>query len=294
MTILLRPAMPEDLQTLTEIWIRAEELPDDISVGVPTVLPHISANGILVVAEVDGAIVGFGSSFTRSNVRYMGQLFIEPSHQSGGVGRALMEAVMPDDGAELTTVASPDRRAVSLYTRHGMFPLWPVYGMAAGRDAIRSYPGSDVDLLPADLSDPELIRMDAAVGGRRRPEDLEYLVANRGGVPYWFMRDGEAVGYCFLQIMSEGADELDDAETVRVGPVGVLEAADMTDCIRAAVSAAFGFGSKVHVLTPGPGDAFRTLLDAGFRVTFSDTFMSARRPPFVDALRYIPGSGGMY
>lgn len=292
--MILRPALPEDLQTLTEIWIRAEALPDDVSVGVPTILPHMSSTGMLVVAEVDGVVAGFGSSFTRSNVRFMGQLFIDPLHQSAGVGAALMRAVMPLDGAELTTIASPDRRAVSLYTRHGLFPLWPVYGVHADAGKLRGIAGSGVELIPADGNDPTLVELDTAIGGRHRPEDLEYLIAKRGGAPYWFKRGGEMIGYCFLQVMREGADELDDAETVRIGPVGVRDAADMTDCIRAAVAGALGFGSKVNVLAPGPGDAFRALLDAGFQVSFSDTFMSARRPPFVDALRYIPGSGGMY
>src|SRR5690606_8977316 len=118
------------------------------AVSVPTVLPHMSATGMLVVAEVGGRIVGFGSSFTRSNVRFMGQLFIDPLHQSGGVGAALMRAVMPVDGAELTTIASPDRRAVALYARHGMFPLWPVYGMAAERGTLRGIGDSGVDMIP--------------------------------------------------------------------------------------------------------------------------------------------------
>lgn len=291
MTICLRPAVQEDLPLLTRIWLRAEQIPDEVSLRVPTVLLHMSTTGMLVVAEVNGMLAGFGSSFIRSNVRFMGQLFIDPGEQSAGVGRALMEAVMPHDGAELSTVASPDRRAVSLYTRHGMFPLWPVYGLSAEKATIRSVPDSDVVVVPGG---PEVVQLDAEIGGRHRPEDLDYLTTSRGGMPLRFERDGRTIGYGYLQVMRESADELDDLETVRIGPLGVHEASDMTDCIRAAMRAALELGSKVSVLTPGPGDAFRELLDLGFQIRFGDTFMSANRPPFVDALRYIPGTGGMY
>lgn len=294
MTLTIRPALPEDLPTITAVWMRAEKMPDDVSPGVPTVLPHILATGMMVVAEENGTIVGFGSSFTRSNVRFMGQLFIDPGSQSGGVGRALMEAVMPHDGAELATIASPDRRAVSLYTRHGMFPLWPVYGLKADVANLRAMPASPVRMVQADRNDPALVRMDAEIGGRHRPEDLDYLFDDRGGVPFWMERDGARIGYCILQVLSNSADGYEDEGSVRIGPLGVHNAVDMTDCIRAAVTTALDYGTSIDVLAPGPGDAFRILLDAGLQIRFVDTFMSSNRPPFVDALRMVPGSGGTY
>src|SRR5947209_17127642 len=54
---------------------------------------HIARTGTSVVVEKDGAVVGFGASFTRGDDWYLSSLFVAPRVQGRGVGAALLDAV---------------------------------------------------------------------------------------------------------------------------------------------------------------------------------------------------------
>lgn len=80
----------------------------------------------LVVAEVDGAIVGFahaGSPLGAHPVRglQLYTLYVLPAHHGSGVGQALLDAVLGDEAAELW-VARDNPRALGFYRRNGFGP----------------------------------------------------------------------------------------------------------------------------------------------------------------------------
>ena len=72
--------------------------------------PHVLATDperFLVAARIDPAggerLVGFVAATRRDLVWFLSMLFIRPADQDAGIGRALLEGVMPADDAVLAT-----------------------------------------------------------------------------------------------------------------------------------------------------------------------------------------------
>lgn len=248
---------------------------------------------MLVAIEQD-RIVGFAATITRDPVTFLGQMFIVPNAQSSGVGRTLLRAILPDDGRSRSTVSSSDPRAVGLYVRHGMRPVWPVFDLGVRVERLRSLPRTDVEAVVAEAGDPELTRWDAEIGGRPRPQDHAYWVQRKAGAPLWFERHGMRLGYGYVQVQPRSSDARWYGDTVRVGPLGVHAAADAVDCLMSALHWAREQGGGLSVLVPGPYPGLRPLLDAGFHIGDMETFLSTEEQPFTDGRRYIPSGGGLF
>lgn len=298
MELNIRPATAADLTSLFHVWLAAEgEEPDDPLTdadGTPSALPHALATGRVLVAEECGRIVGFAATVTREPVTYLGQLFISPKVQSAGIGKALLQAIMPDDGGQRAIVSSSDPRAVGLYVRHGLRPFWPVFDLKSKVERLRAFPQTDVEVVMAETGDPDLVRWDAEIGGRLRPQDHAYWVERKGGAPLWFERRGKRLGYGYVQVQPQSSDARWYGDTVRVGPLGVREAADAVDCLIGALGWARERGGRLSLLVPGPHPALRPLLDAGFQIGDIETFLSSTERPFTDGQRYIPSGGGLF
>lgn len=298
MNIHIRPAQPHDLPAVYSTWLAAEgeapEQPPQPGDPVPSALPHVLRTGHMLVAEDDNGLVGFAAVAYREPVTFLGQLFTTPNAQSSGVGHALLRAIMPDDGRQRSTVSSADPRALGLYVRHGMRPVWPVFDLGVSVERLRSFPRTDVDIVMAEAADPELARWDTEIGGRLRPQDHAYWVQQKAGVPLWFERLGKRLGYGYVQVQPRSHDARWYGDTVRVGPVGARDAADAVDCLVAALGWAREQGSGLSVLVPGPHPGLRPLLDAGFQIGDIETFLSTAEPPFTDGRRYIPFGGGLF
>lgn len=261
---------------------------------IPVGFSHVLETGRFVLAERGDQIVGFGAAFIRDRVTFLGQLFVDPCEQSAGIGQALLETVLPDDGTVKGTVSSPDPRAVSLYVRQGMIPAWPVFDLSVDGESLRGLPDSMVQMVPADAGDPDLVRMDAAIGGRLRPEEHRHWLEQCGGMPFWFYRGGRRVGYGYLQLARNGRDAELRGDSVRIGPIGVEDPAHAIDSVVAAAEEACRQAKHVHILLPGPNRALGVLLEAGFRIDDIETFMCSVQPPFTDGRRYVPSGGGLF
>ncbi|MBA2453813.1 MAG: GNAT family N-acetyltransferase, partial [Chloroflexia bacterium] len=256
MGVEIRPAEVQDLPAALYAWRSAEGMEPDHAPRegdpVPSSLPHAFDTGTMLVAAEDDRIVGFAATIDREPVTYLGQMFVLPEIQSGGVGRRLLEAVMPGEDRLRSTVASSDPRAVGLYVRHGMRPFWPVFDLEASVEHLRSLPPTDVEAETAEAGDPELIQWDAEIGGRLRPQDHAYWVRRKGGVPLWFERRGKRLGFGYVQVQPRSSDARWYGDTIRVGPLGVHEEADAVDCLIRAIDWARGQGGRLSVLVPGP------------------------------------------
>src|SRR3954464_12580906 len=98
----IRPATERDVPACYEAWLSTESRRLEAAGAAPpagTVLPlheHELHSGRLVVAALPngGAVVGFGATFIRSGVVYLADLFVRPSHQGRGIGRALLHALL--------------------------------------------------------------------------------------------------------------------------------------------------------------------------------------------------------
>lgn len=125
----LRPAVPDDMATVADIWHRAwhvahaGHVPDGLTAA--RTLPSFhertpSRVADTVVAEVDGAVVGF----TMVHGDEVEQVFVDPDHHGSGVAALLLASVETQvaalgyDEAWLAVVEG-NARARRFYEKHG-------------------------------------------------------------------------------------------------------------------------------------------------------------------------------
>jgi GNAT superfamily N-acetyltransferase len=89
-------------------------------------LGHLIDHATVLVSERAGEILGFGAALNTGVSRHLADLFVRPEFLGQGIGRLLLAAVFGDAWPR-TTFASADPRAVPLYVRAGMTPLWPCF-----------------------------------------------------------------------------------------------------------------------------------------------------------------------
>ena len=114
-TITLRLAKPEEHQALEELQRRSSlEFPDyrEQLLANPDAIhlpPAQIANGLVIVAECAGEVVGFAAVVGNE----LDGLFVEPEMWGGGIGRALLDAAAHQArlrGLSLTVLANPSAR----------------------------------------------------------------------------------------------------------------------------------------------------------------------------------------
>ncbi len=293
MTI-FRPAEEAELQSVFEVFYQNElldnpqlPLPGDI----PPYLSHVLQTGLLYVAEEDGRILAFAGAITRGNISFLTDLFVLPSSQSGKLGKTLLQTVLPQDDLIHCTLSSSDPRALALYIRAGMRPQWPHFELRLKRPTHAWQLALDMEIIEADSSDPELLRWDAHVSGRPRPEDLQFWVREERAVPLWLRRRGQIVGYGYVRF---GAEAKPNPQSCRLGPIGADTPEDATACVLAAIHWAMQRAVEVHIDVPGPHPCLTALLERGFHIISFDTFVSTATTPFFDARCYIASGGDLF
>ena len=121
----IRPASDADTAGIRAVWAaNGDDIPDG---GVDILTPylaHLMHTGRVVVATAADHVVGFGAVVERAGVTHLADLFVLPDHFGQGIGKQLLAALFGDT-TRRTTFASADPRALPLYVRSGMTPLWP-------------------------------------------------------------------------------------------------------------------------------------------------------------------------
>jgi GNAT superfamily N-acetyltransferase len=139
------------------------------------------------VAERDGELIGAALAIDRDGLWGLSLLVVDPAHQSGGLGRALLARTLEyADGGRRGAVilASPDARALRAYARAGFTPHPSL--RARGRPKPIEAPSGVREGGAGDLELTE--RVDLAVRGVGHGSDIEaflrsgcrLLVADRG------------------------------------------------------------------------------------------------------------------
>ena len=235
--------------------------------GPPDFLDLERAAGRLVVAETAGRVVGFAGTLVRGGVTHLGDLFVTARRQSSGVGRRLLDAVLPD-GSAAVTYASSDPRALALYLSRGLRPLSPLFYLAGDPTRLPT-PMTPADPAGADdVSDLDAL----ASGGERREQLIWY--GRRPGVQAWTVSGG----YAFVRVI--GA-------TAVIGPAGGRDPDGATNALLAAAHRIGHHARTAKVAVPGGHPALPRLVAAGFRITDLDTVMvSAGDTLALD--RYVP------
>lgn len=232
----------------------------------PDYLDRELANGRLLAGLAGDTVVGFGATFARDGLLHLADLFVLPEHQSSGLGRSLLELLLPRD-APRVTFASSDPRALALYVRQGMRPVSPLLYL---RGPLAALP--DQGLRPAVATVAELADLDADASGGRRAADLAWY-AGLPGVSAYRAGDGYAT-------VREAGGEL------HVGPAGGRTTRACAEAVLAVLVRHRAAGTaKLCVLGPNP--LLPLLLEARFTIADLDQFLSSGGDP-VALDRYLP------
>jgi GNAT superfamily N-acetyltransferase len=276
----IRPATTDDVAEIRSILAEhGNDGPHPVHDIVGPYVRHLIATGRILVVDNDGnRLAAFGSTVATGRGRHLTDLFVRKDRLGGGIGRPLLDALFGDDWPR-TTFASDDPRALPLYIRAGMTPLWPclyLLGSAA------SLPDLDAGLA-AESADPTWIdALEQEWTGRERATDHAFWAGQADADPFVVLDAGEIVAAGYGRARQVGPERAVDRLLIRPDhdPVGPIVAA-----LRRVAR-----GGTVLACLPGPSPAVRPLLESGFRIRDRDTYM-ASEPDLVDPTRFLPNPG---
>ncbi len=275
----IRPAQLEDVAEIRSILA---EHGNDGPAGewdiVGPYVGHLIATGRAMVAQAGERLVAFGATVDTGRGRHLADLFVRADRLGGGIGRPLLDAVFGGEWPR-TTFASDDPRAMPLYIRAGMAPLWTQLYVTGSAAEIPAPP----DVLTVETADPTLLQaLEREWTGRDRPLDHAFWASQADADPFIVVDRGETVAGGYGRARQRGSQRALDRLVVRPGhdPIGPIFAGLQ----RAAR------GGDVVACLAGPNPAVRPLLEAGFRIDGRDTYM-ASGPDLIDPSRLLPNPG---
>jgi GNAT superfamily N-acetyltransferase len=239
---------------------------------------HLIDHGRSLVSVADGEVVGFTAAVETGRGRHLADLFVRPDRLGQGIGRPLLDAVL--DGADQrSTVASDDPRALPIYVRAGMMPLWPtLYMEGAATGLTRSGPLLSTE--PATAA--RIAEIERGWTGQDRLPDHAFWASQLDADPFVVLDGGEVVGVGYGR--ARQASPVRALDRLAIHPDADPLAPTLAGIVRAARD------GTVLVCVLGPSPLVRPLLDAGFRIADRDTYM-ASRDDLIDPARLIPNPG---
>jgi GNAT superfamily N-acetyltransferase len=276
----IRAATDDDLPAIRRILAaHGNDGPVVVADIVGPYVSHLLTRGRARVATIDGQVVGFGAGLDTGRSVHLADLFVDPERLGQGIGRGLLASVFEGSAAR-TTFASEDARALPLYVRAGMVPLWPgIY--LQGSAASLAAPGEPVTTETAGAP-TELADLERTWTGSDRSADHRYWGSMPDVDAFVVRQDGAPAGL--------GYGRARQAATIRVLDRLVIHPdADAVAVTMEALRCA-GRGGPVLVCLGGPHPALRPLLEAGFRIVDRDQFL-ATDADLVDPVRLLPNPG---
>ena len=310
-----RPATGDDLATCAAIWrisindytnrLNQPEIPDDLA-AVLRLYGHLRSTdpeGFVVAERTDDAggtrIVGFVSSVRRGPLWFLSMLFVLPEMQGAGLGRALLDRVMPAAGTASLATCTDSAQPVSngLYASLGIAPRMPLQrlvGLPERPDALAPLPdriravGFDevgngaVDGLGSAALDDEVAALDREIVGFGPEHRQDHrMVREEGRIGFLYLGpDGRPVGYGYA------------SEAGRIGPIAVRDATLLDAVIGHLVTTVRPRGAFGIWLPGAAATATTSLLRAGFRIEGFPCLVCWDRP-LIDFSRYVPISPGL-
>ncbi len=262
----------------------------------PTPLMHYLKQrqpGLSWVAIGDEQLIGFSQGFVHGDLWFLSNLFVHPSAQGARIGAGLLDRCLAAGmrrGARIRAVcSSPDLSAQALYARAGMIPRFPLYALEGRAEFLRklSAPRAKVSAARASATWIGMLgALDEHVWGRRRDSDHRFALAEmKVGCVAIAPRAQELSGYAYYTAAQVGPVA---ARTPRLALQLLRAAGDALG--QSAVGGTLGQDEKVRVTVPGiNATVLLALLEVGFRIEFSNLFMTSR--PFGRFDRYVPSGG---
>ncbi len=244
-----------------------------------------SGAGLSWVAVRDGRIAGFSQGFVRGGLWFLSNLFVDPQDQHGGTGAMLLQKCLRAGmrrGARIRAVASsPELAAQALYARAGMVPRFPLFVLSGPAEALRALPPPRARTVEPALSGEwigALGALDEYVWGMRRDRDHRFARRELKLAALAIGGAQDLAGYAYYC-------------PEQIGPLCARTPRVQLQLLRAAGDALAQAGTtRVRVTVPGINAAvLTTLLNAGFRIAFSNLFMASRLIGRFD--RYLPSGG---
>jgi GNAT superfamily N-acetyltransferase len=223
-----------------------------------------------VAEEPDGGtLIGYGRSIERGGLLELVELFVLPTRQSVGVGRALIDRAFPLGRGDIRSIiATTDVRALSRYYRAGTvarFPMLTLGGVPANAQMAGNMTADPIDV--ESETDRRILReIDRWVLEYPREEaEIHWLLEDREG--FLYRRNEEALGFAFV---GRGG----------VGPVAVLDAGDLPAILLHVEGRAFAADiERIEFQVPAANEvATRHLLSRGFRLDPWVNLLMSNRP----------------
>lgn len=307
-TVAIRPATEADLPTCEEIWREALndyllplgqlEIPAD-NATLRQLHSHVLSTDpdLFCVAtrhnpDQPGGVVGFAAAARRGPVWFLSMLFVRPHAQGEGIGRSLLERILPADGAVLA-VATDAAQPISngLYSAYGMaarLPMLSLVGRPTHPEALPQLPhgigagrvtGSTHQERNGALGS-EIDALDRDVLGFAHPEDHE-LFHRQGRICFTYRnRVGRLVGYGYA------------SEAGRIGPVAGRHATLIAPIVTDLMVALPPRGASAIWVGGDVGHTIEALVRAGLRIEGFPVLLGWTRA-FADFSRYTPASPGL-
>jgi GNAT superfamily N-acetyltransferase len=277
-TLVTRPATIEDVPAIRVIL--AAHGNDGPVTRVDIVGPyvqHLVTRHRALLTERDGVAVAFGAVVDTGLAVHLADLFVVPDRLGQGLGRALLAALF-DDSPRRTTFASEDSRALPLYVRAGMTPLWP--SLHVEGDGSRLAVPSGLDVIAA--TPEELAALELAWTGADRGDDHRFWASQADADPFLVLdRDGP------VALAIGRARQVSDVRVV--DRMRVRPGADPVPPVLAALRRT-DRGTRVVASLLGPSPVLPVLLEVGFHIVDRDQYM-ASHPGLVDPARLLPNPG---
>lgn len=153
------------------------------------------ADGHLVVAVEDGAVLGFGGAVDIGAARLLSDLYVHRDAHGRGVGSALLAAVM-DDASARFTFASTDPAALPLYIRAGMVAWWPLLAVSGARSSLRPALGCDA----FDVSVHQAAEYELVATHLDRSATFRYWAGRSGARTLAVEREGRRIAVASVRV----------------------------------------------------------------------------------------------
>jgi GNAT superfamily N-acetyltransferase len=275
----IRPATLDDVPAIRSLLTaHGDDAPATTVDIVGPYLGHLIEHATALVSERPGEILAFGASVNTGVSRHLADLFVRPELLGQGIGRPLLAAVF-EDAWPRTTFASADPRALPLYVRAGLTPLWPCLYLEGSPEGLPA-PGPAITIAPAHPR--QLADLEREWTGAHRPIDHALWATQAEAEPFAVLESGLPVALGYARARQASAARVIDRMVVRPGsdPIAPVLAA-----IRLGAR-----GSTIVACLFGPSPVLPILLQARFRIIDRDQFM-ASDPALVDPIRLLPNPG---
>jgi GNAT superfamily N-acetyltransferase len=279
----IRAATVADLRAIRAIVDADEEPPDAAAGGFPEALDayyrFLIEHGEVLVALDGERAVGFGATIDTGRGVHLADLFVVRDRQGEGIGRRLLEGCYLDRWPR-TTFSSDDPRALPLYVRMGMAPLWPDLYVAGDARRLPA-PAANLEVEPATPDAVAALERDWI--GVDRPLVHRYWAGQPADVPLVVRRAGRAIAAGHARSRLRGGGRW--MNTFLVAPDE-----EPHDPTLAALRWAADSEGRIGGCVPGPHPILPTLLAAGFRIADRDIHQ-ASDAGLVDAGRSLVNVG---